>query len=221
MIDRVSLGRNSRKASETLWNYKSALVGRSQAYDSLTLLDGDNTALLVDVVPAPTVGPDGDLHVRPIEEVKTLRGAALFSGANLTLEVTNTALKAISGLQLDIEVEVAAGHRIGISGRVHPDGREHTDVLYYPELARFSVNRDRATLKPSQSDNTNRGGSVRLNGASTHLRMLVDGALIETYLGEKYSLTTRAYPDRPEAAGVALIGNPDLLITRVAVYVRG
>jgi len=165
------------------------------------------------------LGDDGDLHVRPIREVETLRDKPLAALTNVSLADVNRALVGVEGDMLDIEVEFVARAPCGIVVRISPDGSEQTPVLFDPAGRRFFVVRAKSSTDPSQAAHLfPNGGSVKTAGDGVKLRVLVDRSLIEAYLDEKYSLTTRVYPASDQSRHVQLAGDPSAIVSRVAVY---
>ncbi len=165
------------------------------------------------------LGDDGDLHVRPIGEIETLRDKQLIALSNVSLLEANKALVGVDEDMLDIEVEFAIRAPCGVIVRISPDGSELTPVLFNPAVGRFVVTRSKSSIDPSQAARLfANGGSVKTQGVGVKLRVLVDRSLIEAYLDEKYSLTTRVYPASNDARHVQLAGDPGAVISRIEVY---
>jgi sucrose-6-phosphate hydrolase SacC (GH32 family) len=165
-----------------------------------------------------TLGADGRLNVRPIDEVTRLRSKTLLSLTDLSLAQANAALAGVRGDMLDIEVEFEATASAGVRVRAHPQGVEQTDLRVDADTRQFYADRAKSTVDSEQLGRTRNGGAVVLGGGPMQLRVLVDRSLIEAFLNGEVSLTTRSYATLPDSQGVALLGDPALRINRLAVH---
>jgi sucrose-6-phosphate hydrolase SacC (GH32 family) len=165
-----------------------------------------------------SLGADGNLRVKPIAEVARLRSKTLVELRNVSLAEANGALAQVRGDMLDIEVEFETTSAAGVRVRAHPQGLEQTDLRVDPGVRQFFADRSKATIDSDQRGIDRKGGEVTLGDGAMTLRVLVDRSLIEAYLNDQYSLTTRSYPGLKDSEGVALIGDPGLRIKRIAVH---
>jgi len=154
------------------------------------------------------IRPDGRLGVEPIEELRRLRGRKLLEAAD-TIEGMNERLADIRGDMLEIRVafEDVEASRYGIALRRSPGGEEETLLSYDRPVERLSVDRTKSTLDPAERIGGVQGGSLPLEGEPLRLVVYVDRSMIECYANERRSLTTRAYPSRGDALGLALRAN--------------
>jgi sucrose-6-phosphate hydrolase SacC (GH32 family) len=165
-----------------------------------------------------SLGSDGSLRVKPIAEVAKLRSKTLMELRGVSLADANAALAQVHGDMLDIEVEFEATSAAGVRVHAHPQGLEQTDLRVDPAAKQFYADRSKATIDADQRGVERKGGEVLLAGGGMNLRVLVDRSLIEAYLNDQYSLTTRSYPGLKDSDGVALIGDPALRVKRIAVH---
>ena len=164
------------------------------------------------------LGADGRLKVQPIAEVARLRNKTLLSLANVSLAEANIALSGVHGDMLDIEVEYETTASAGVRVRAHPLGVEQTDLRVDATAGQFFADRAKSTVDSDQLGRTRNGGAVLIGAGPMRLRVLVDRSLIEAFLNGDYSLTTRSYATLPGSDGVALLGDAELRIRRLAVY---
>ncbi|MGR0221315.1 GH32 C-terminal domain-containing protein [Agromyces sp. ZXT2-6] len=150
---------------------------------------------------------DGTLLVRPVAEVALLRerrieprvepaGEAAYGAAG-SAAVTTLLL---SGRHLDLEIDVEGqGFRIEVLRS--EDGSETTVLgVDGPEVW---IDRSRSSLDPAHVE-TRRRAIRRSDATRAHARLVVDGSMIELYVDDRVSLTSRAYPLGRDAVDVRL-----------------
>lgn len=159
---------------------------------------------------------DGDLGVKPIDELKALRKKELVSLSNKTLSETNEILKNIKGdmLEIILEMESDAG-KYGIKVRQSPDEKEETVLLYdavnkklRPDLTKSSL-RNTGFRGPRDplSGTDKRADLIQhfdLKGESLKLRIFMDKGLIQAYANDKKTITSWIYPTLEESKGVKI-----------------
>jgi sucrose-6-phosphate hydrolase SacC (GH32 family) len=166
---------------------------------------------------------DGELGLRPIPELETLRTHHLAALESVSLAEANTQLEGLRGKMLEIEVTacIAEGERFGVSVRRSPEGEEETRIGYDARQAQFFIDRNRASLSATVHQQGVQGGLLRLSEGRLRLKVYVDHSMIEAYANDRKSLTSRVFPSREDATGLALWGRSDLLIERVDVWALG
>jgi sucrose-6-phosphate hydrolase SacC (GH32 family) len=164
---------------------------------------------------------DGQLGVRPIPELQTLRGPQLVALDNVSLAEANETLAHVHGrmLEIQLEVHVPAGERCGISVRRTPDGVEETLIFYDGRCGTFNIDRDKSSLTASIHQRGIQGGPLRLSDDVLRLRIYVDHSMIEAYANDRKSITSRTYPSRDDATGLLLWGSAALTIERLDAWV--
>ncbi|WP_343418258.1 GH32 C-terminal domain-containing protein [Candidatus Flexifilum breve] len=155
---------------------------------------------------------DGELGLRPIPELETLRTDHLIALENVSLAEANTQLEGLRGKMLEIEVTacIAEGERFGVSVRRSPQGEEETRIGYDARHAQFFIDRNRASLSATVHQQGVQGGSLRLSDGRLRLKVYIDHSMIEAYANDRKSLTSRVFPRREDATGLALWGESDL-----------
>lgn len=168
------------------------------------------------------IGPDGDLRLAPIDELKSLREALLLDLRDVTPAAAAAALSQVGGDMIELELELApatgSSAKRGLVLRKAPDNSEHTDL--YVDLARqrFEIDREHTTLDPDMRSRGVQGGAFDAAGENLRLRVFLDRSMVEAYLNERKSLTSRVFPARPDASGLALMAAPEDRVVNLKVW---
>lgn len=169
-----------------------------------------------------SLGEDGDLRLAPIEEIKSLRGTQLLDLRDATVAAAGRALAAVGGDMLDIELELApapgSAAKRGLVLRRTPDDAESTELYVDSARARFEIDRQRTTLDAEALSRGVQGGPFELRGENVRLRVLLDRSMVEAYLNGRKSLTSRVYPSRLDATGLALLAGAEDRIVSLKVW---
>lgn len=163
---------------------------------------------------------DGGLGVRPIEELKKLRVEQLGSYHLEEPEVVNRQLAGLkeSMLELQLELEPGTANRFGLKVRCSPGGEEET-LIYYDRLAgELGVDRSNTTLDPREICRGIQRGKLELEGETLKLHVFLDHSILEAYVNERKSVTTRAYPSSPDAYGIQVWGNGTLKVKSLEIW---
>lgn len=170
---------------------------------------------------ALSLGDDGDLRLAPIGEVATLRQRQLLDLHDATPEQAAHALAAIRGDGLEIELVLAPSAqaaRRGLGVRVAPGRQEFTEL--YVDTARQRLEIDRRKTSLAQSYGV-QGGAFALGGDTLRLRAFLDRSMLEAYVNDRKSITSRTYPTRTDADGLALLAAPGDRIVTLRVWAMG
>lgn len=168
-----------------------------------------------------SLGDDGDLRLAPISEVATLRQRQLLDLHDVTPEQAATALAAIRGNGLEIELVLAPSAqaaRRGLGLRVAPGRPEFTEL--YVDTARQRLEIDRRKTSLAQSYGV-QGGAFALGGDTLQLRVFLDRSMLEAYVNGRKSITSRTYPTRADADGLALLAASGDRIVTLKVWAMG
>jgi sucrose-6-phosphate hydrolase SacC (GH32 family) len=165
-----------------------------------------------------SLGADGDLRLAPISEVASLRGQLLVQLRDAGVAEAAAALATVHGDALEIELELtpsaAAGKR-GLSLRVAPGQAEQTDLYVDAASKRLEIDRTRTSGK---HDYGVQGGALDLAGEPLRMRIFLDRSMVEAYVNERKSLTSRIYPARSDADGLALLAAAGDRISSLKVW---
>jgi sucrose-6-phosphate hydrolase SacC (GH32 family) len=167
---------------------------------------------------ALSLGDDGDLRLAPISEVASLRGRPLLDLRDVTQAEAAKALAAIHGDGLEIELVLAPTsekERRGLSLRVAPGRQEFTDLYLDSAQNRLEIDRRKTSLAQSYGV---QGGALDLGGETLRMRVFLDRSMVEAYVNERKSLTSRTYPTRHDADGLALLAAPGDRIISLKVW---
>lgn len=171
------------------------------------------------------IGPDGDLRLAPIDELKSLREALLLDLRDVTPAAAATALGKVGGDMLEVELELApapgSSAKRGLVLRKTPDNAEHTDLYVDAARQRFEIDRNRTTLDPDMRSHGVQGGVFDAAGGNLRLRVFLDRSMVEAYLNERKSLTSRVFPARLDATGLGLMAAPADRVVSLKVWRMG
>lgn len=161
-----------------------------------------------------------EIGIKPIEELMKLRKYKRLDLSNVTLSVANQSLMKVKGdmLEIEIELESSIKEQFGLFIRQSPDSREET-LLYYDESNEgFYVDRRKTTLDKKEKSGGIQGGKVQLKNQPLSLKIFLDKSMIEAYINERNSLTTRVYPTLEDSQGLSLKGDKHLMIKRLSIW---
>jgi sucrose-6-phosphate hydrolase SacC (GH32 family) len=175
------------------------------------------------------IGPDDDLRLAPIDELASLRQELLLDLADVTPAAAAARLARVKGDLLEVELELeptrapAPGNdaRRGLVVRRSPDDAEHTDLVVDPARRRFEIDRTHTTLDPDARSRGVQGGPFDLRRENLRLRVFLDRSMVEAYLNDRKSITSRMYPSRPDATGLGLIAAAGDRVAKLRVWRMG
>lgn len=168
------------------------------------------------------LGPDGDLRLRPIDELKGLRQQPLVDVRDASVEQARAALAGAGGdvIEIELELQPAAGiqARRGLVVRKAPDGSEQTALYADTAAGRFEIDRTRTSLDPDMRSYGVQGGQFALDGEPLRLRVFLDRSMVEAYVNDRKSLTSRVFPARLDSLGLDLLAAPGDRVVSLKVW---
>ncbi len=157
------------------------------------------------------LGEDDQLRLAPIAEIETLRDSLLLNLQDVAVNEAATALQSVQGDMLEVELHLTGlsvtnpAQRVDLFFRKSGSTGEQARVSYVPTTGRFFIDRSESTLDPDLANNTSlRGGIVPASDSSLRLRLFVDRSMVEAYVNERRSLTSRVFPVALDATGLDL-----------------
>lgn len=159
---------------------------------------------------------NNELIVRPIEELKSLRGEKLISCEGCSLEEVNDLLSGASGDQLEILVEfdkMPAG--AGLEVRKTPN-EDYKAIIKY-DKEKGGVVFDKVQPDP-ETDFKPLVAPMEEGGSALKLHLFLDKSMMEVYINYRKSITNRIYFDDPKAKGLSVTGPEDLMIKSIQVW---
>lgn len=140
---------------------------------------------------------------QPVPEIEKLRGARhRFAPSDV-----GAGDLPVRGLALDIEAafDVGAAGICGIALAVAPDGEEKVAIVYERETGTLRIDR-RYGRDDSEIDSAPQGLTHRPDAGETlHLRILLDGSVLEVIADGRSRVTSRIYPSSVENQGVRIV----------------
>lgn len=163
---------------------------------------------------------NGRLGIRPIKELQALRSEVLLELENKSFEDVNTFLANIKGDMLEIQIifEPVTATNFGIAVKRSIDGEEETYLYYDDARSILGVNREKTTLNPSARTKGVQEGRIEALDRDIQFHLFIDKSMIELYVNELKSLTTRSYPTREDANGLLLCANGGLHIKSLKIW---
>lgn len=165
-----------------------------------------------------SLGRDGDLRVAPIRELTSLRGRQLLDLRDIDTNQAAAALAGVHGDALEIELELAPSALVGkrgLSVRVAPGQAEFTDLYVDTIRGRLEIDRSRSSGERGYGI---QGGALDLAGEPLRMRVFLDRSMVEAYVNERKSLTSRIYPARRDADGLRLLAPADDRVVSLKVW---
>lgn len=153
----------------------------------------------------------------PVPEIETIRGTH-HHHENLELSADPAPITA-HGLALDIvlEAELQPDGEIVLSVACSADDSLRTEIRYTAHTQELSVNREFASLSNDDDHHAHSATHPLDAGENLHLRIVLDGSLLEIIANERTSITTRIYPTRFEDDGLRLRGK-DCIVRQLDIY---
>lgn len=168
-----------------------------------------------------SLGADGELRLAPIGELAALRGRQLIDLRDVGVGEAAKALAGLHGDGLEIELELAPSGQAakrGVSVRVAPGRAEATDLYVDGAAGRLEIDR---TLTTEGKSYGVQGGAFELGPENLRMRVFLDRSMLEAYVNERRSLTSRTYPSRVDADGLALLAAPGDRVVSLKVWAMG
>ncbi|WP_099354677.1 GH32 C-terminal domain-containing protein [Fredinandcohnia onubensis] len=148
-----------------------------------------------------------DLGIRPIKEAKSLRKDELLAIENTTLTEANKQLEKIKSDQFEIELELDVSNTkaAGLKLLKDQNNREETTVFYDNESKMIKIDRERSSEKPDIEKGI-QGGELNLEDNILRLQLLVDKSIVEAYINNEKSISSRVFPTLDQSKGIELYG---------------
>ena len=153
-----------------------------------------------------TLRDDLTLGVEPAPELAALRKDGWHLEDVPIASADGAALRGVRGdcLEIQASVDPAKAARVGLKVRRAPGGVRETEIAFDRRSRRLEVVRQRATGTRGVRRETAGGKLALRRGEKLHLRIFLDRSVIEVFANGRAALTTRVYPSRRDALGVAL-----------------
>ncbi|RBW70761.1 GH32 C-terminal domain-containing protein [Bacillus taeanensis] len=148
-----------------------------------------------------------DLGIRPIEEVYSLRRQELVSVENVTMEEANKQLVNIQSNQVEIELELDVSNtkHSGLKLLKHPDNKEETIIFYNNETKTVNIDR-RFSSENADIEKGIQGGELNLEDNILRVHVFVDKSIVEAYVNNEKSISSRVFPTLDQSKGLELYG---------------
>jgi sucrose-6-phosphate hydrolase SacC (GH32 family) len=168
-----------------------------------------------------SLGADGELRLAPVSELASLRRQQLLDLHDASAGDAAAALAAVHGDALEIELEIAPSGKAGRRGmrlRVAPGQAALTDLYVDTARGRLEIDRTRTSDRRAYGV---QGGALDLKGEPLRMRIFLDRSMVEAYVNERKSLTSRIYAERADADGLALLAEPGDRVVSLRIWAMG
>ena len=173
-----------------------------------------------------SLGEDDRVRIEPIEELQSLRDEKIYEVRNADPADVNAELDSISAetVEIQLEFEPTDAEQFGIRLRRTEDGEEETYVVYdepsetiHVDRRAMTSNHDLRFEERLQSDLVH-SGDVELDDGVLRLHIYIDKSMVECFLNERKTVTTRAYPERNDADGLRLFYVGDVTVSSMEIW---
>lgn len=158
---------------------------------------------------------NGELRIKPLENLKVLRQETLVSETNKSLLEVNEKLKTVNYKMIEVIVEFYnTDGTVGLELKKDEKNQEKTSLIYDKKNTYVLIDRSKSCLN-YQGDI--QGGSLEIdNGLRAHI--YIDHSTIECYLNNKKMITSRAYTTLKNSDHLSLIGDDNITIKSIKVF---
>ena len=162
------------------------------------------------------LGDDGQLRMRPVEELQRLRCHAQTVENVAVGADKEVVLDKIAGntLELLVEIEPQGAKQCGVKVCRSPDGVEQTLVYCDAADQKLKIDVTKASLGEGPK-NVEAGPFELKQGEALILRVFVDRSVIEAFANDRQAAMRRIYPTRPDSIGVSLFSQGGAAKVRV------
>ena len=149
---------------------------------------------------------DGRPVIEPAAELSQLRNTRQsITDTTLTPE-SEDPLEDVSGtaIEIDVTVELEDADAFELVLRESPDEAERTPIRYTSD-GELVVDRERSSLAASVTETPQTIEDVSTDDGRVHLRIFLDGSVVEVFANSQTSLSSRLYPTREDSTGLACV----------------
>jgi beta-fructofuranosidase len=156
-----------------------------------------------------SLGRDGHVCMQPAQELATLRAEHARSTMIDVPDGQLVVIPEVNGDTLELIVEMVPAHDgcCSIVVRRSPDGAEHTQITYDAALRQVIVNRTQSSQDLTTDRNLHAAPLTLGPDEPLRLHVFLDRSVLEVFVNERVSITSRIYPSRTDSLGVALLAD--------------
>jgi beta-fructofuranosidase len=154
-----------------------------------------------------SLGLDGHVCMQPAPELATLRAGHTRSAAIVVPAGQTVVVPEIAGDTMELMIELAVAHDgcCDLVVRRTPDGAEQTRISYDAALGKVIVDRTHSSLDLMTDRNLHVAPLTLGPEEPLRLHIFLDRSVLEVFVNERISITSRIYPTRADSVGVALL----------------
>ncbi|MCW0484449.1 GH32 C-terminal domain-containing protein [Gaoshiqia sediminis] len=163
---------------------------------------------------------DNTILIKPHPNLEGLRGTqSTFN--NLTLEIGGTNyFNNYNGRHFEVDATINTGDadQVGFIFGKSPDGQEEYKVYYNFATQKWGVDASKSSLSSKVRKDVRTGNYAITQGATIHVRVFVDGSVLEVFMDDKAHFTGRFFPTLANATGVDMFVNGGTATADVTIY---
>lgn len=167
-----------------------------------------------------TLNAEQTIEIAPHPQLQNYRGTSTqFNNVVLEEGKTNY-LQNYNGRHFEMDATIQLGNRgqVGIILGKSPNNEEFYSIYYDMNNQEWVVDASKASLN-NQARNDIRKGSYTINPGNTiHLRVFVDGSVVEVFVDDKVHFTGRFYPTLPASTGVDMFITGSTATANINLY---
>lgn len=153
-----------------------------------------------------SLGSDGHVCMQPAPELAALRAEHVHRIDIHVPAEQQVVLPNVNGDTLELLVELApvCDGCYGLVVRRSPDGAEQTRISYDAAQHQMIVDRTHSSLDPTTDRNLHVAPLTLGSDEPLRLHIFLDRSVLEVFVNERISITSRIYPTRADSVGIAL-----------------
>ncbi len=153
-----------------------------------------------------SLGSDGHVCMQPAPELVALRAEHVHRIDIHVPAEQQVVLPNVNGdtLELLVELTPVCDGCYGLVVRRSPDGAEQTRISYDAAQHQMIVDRTHSSLDPTTDRNLHVAPLTLGSDEPLRLHIFLDRSVLEVFVNERISITSRIYPTRADSVGIAL-----------------
>ena len=151
-----------------------------------------------------SIDDDGRPVIEPAVELTRLRNDRRSITDKTLTPNSDDPLADVSGatLEIDVTVELEDADAFELVLRESPDGAERTPIRYTDD-GDLIVDRTESSLAADVTETSQTIEDVSTENGRVHLRVFLDGSVVEVFANSRTSLSSRIYPTREDSTGLS------------------
>lgn len=166
-----------------------------------------------------TITQQGELGIKPVEEVKLIRKDFVNVG-RVIIAAEKEAVLPISGVCLEVYLLAQAPReKFGIKVLCSPDMSEFTEIGFDPKLSSFYIDTSNSSKSKECFKERYETKMDLKDKESLSIRIFIDRSILEVFVNNQWCMTSRVYPENIDSKHVVLFNTKgEILFDEVACW---